>query len=215
MSEVKKYSEDSPLFVFCHGLWGDGNNVWFPFAFTTIAQHNCDFISPDCPNPSSPQYEEWKKVQLDRLNAKWNKTQPIILVGHSLGGYTFLRMLSECHDDDWAKHVKGVFLVSPVISPQYIENLKPFIPNLTEIDFKPILALPIKFRHIYNINDSYLDTRNSELLKKIMTEAHADYKIEPLDTKEYDLHFGGFTHYPLKEANEGLVSLLKEINPNL
>ena len=32
MSEVKKYSENSPLFVFCHGLWGDGNNVWFSFA---------------------------------------------------------------------------------------------------------------------------------------------------------------------------------------
>lgn len=72
-------------------------------------------------------------------------------------------MLSECHDDDWVKHVKGVFLVSPVISPQYIENLKPFIPNLTEIDFKPILALPIKFLYIYNINDSYLDIRNLEV----------------------------------------------------
>lgn len=124
-------------------------------------------------------------------------------------------MLSECHNDDWSQHVKGFFLVSPVVSPQYIENLKPNISNLSEIDFKPILSLPKKFRHIYNVNDCYLDTRNSELLKKIMTDANADYKIEPLDTKEYDFHFGGFTHYPLKEANNGLISLLKEINPDL
>ena len=48
-----------------------------------------------------------------------------------------------------------------------------------------------------------------------MLDVNADYKVRPLDTKEYDLHLGGFTHNCFKECNDGLVSLLKEINPNL
>lgn len=203
--------KSNPLFVFCHGLFGTGINVWFPFAFTTISDHDCDFISPDMPHPNSPQYTEWKPVLLDRINSKWDKKQPLILVGHSLGGFTILHVLSDCANETWAQNVKGVYLVSPVVTWKYT----PLIENYTEIDFEPVVKLNAKFRHIYNVNDNVLNPKNSEYLKKIMTDANVDYRVIETDTKKYDLHFGGFKHYSVKEINDGLIDLLKEIDPSL
>ena len=203
--------KSNPLFVFCHGLYGTGTNVWFPYAFTTISEHDCDFISPDMPNPASPQYEEWKPVLLDRINSKWDKKQPLILAGHSLGGYTILKVLSECANETWAKNVKGVFLVSPVITWKFTPNLG----NYTEIDFEPVVKMDAKFRHIYNVNDQIFDPRNSEYLTQVMKDANVDYSVKALDTTKYDSHFGGFKHYSVKEINEGLIDLLKEIDPDL
>lgn len=204
-------NESNPLFVFCHGLFGTGTNVWFPFAHATVSKHDCDFISPDMPRPFTPQYEEWKPVLLDGIKTKWDQKQPLILVGHSLGGYTILRLLSDCANENWAKNVKGVFLVSPVVTWKYTK----LIENYTEIDFQPVVKLNTKFRHIYNIHDNVLDPRNSEYLSKILSDANVDYVVKPSDTTKYDLHFGGFKHYSVKEINEGLVDLLKEIDPKL
>lgn len=215
MSDVNpnfaKHGEMNPLFIFCHGAFGCGTNVWFPFAFTTVAEHDCDFISPDLPNPLKPQYEAWKDVLLDQIKSKWNKKQPIILVGHSLGGYTLLRLLSDCPNEDWAHHVKGFYLVSPVVSMK----LTPFLHGLSEINFEPILKMPIKFRHIYNVNDIELNPKNSELLQKIFTDAKVDYKVEITDANKYNSHFGGLKHYPCKEINDGIISLLHEVDPKL
>lgn len=119
--------KSNPLFVFCHGVWGTGINCWFPYAFTTISNHDCDIISPDLPNPETPRYEEWKPVLLDRINKKWDKKQPLILVGHSLGGYTVLHLLSDCANETWDQNVKGVYLVSPVVTMKYT----PFLDNFT------------------------------------------------------------------------------------
>lgn len=202
--------KSSPFFFFCHGLFGTGTNVWFPYAFTTISNYDCDFISPDMPNPASPQYDQWKSVLLDRINLKWDKKQPIILVGHSLGGYTILKSLSDCANETWAQNVKGVFLVSPVVTWKFT----PLIENYTEIDFDPVVKLDAKFRHIYNVNDKVLDPRNSEFLTNVMKEAKVDYNVVATDTTQYDSHFGGFNHYSVKEINDGLVSLLKEVDSN-
>lgn len=67
-----------------------------------VTDYNCDFISSNCPNPDYPQFKENKSVSLDRINSRWNKKQPIILVGHFLGGYVLIRIITECANDEWA-----------------------------------------------------------------------------------------------------------------
>lgn len=214
--DLPHYPEANPLFVFCHGGLGCGTNVWFPYAHVTVADHNCDFISPDCPNPETPRYEAYKEVLVDRINKKWNKKQPIILVGHALGAYIFFRMLIECQDEEWSKNVKGFFIISPVTSMNLCSpEQRALLPGFTEINFQKIVKLPIKFRHIYNVNDIVLGTKSSEFLQKVMTDAGSDYKVTPLNTDKYDSHFGGFLHYSVKEINDGLVSLLHEIDPSI
>lgn len=63
--------------------------------------------SPKLPEPESPDYELWKTrivSELELLN------EPVILIGHSLGGSVLLKFLSE---ENVKKSIDGLFLIAP------------------------------------------------------------------------------------------------------
>ncbi|OHT09562.1 hypothetical protein TRFO_21520 [Tritrichomonas foetus] len=206
--DLPTHGDKNPLFVFCHGYYGCGTNCWFPFAHTTVANQDCDFVSPDCPNPTNPRYQEWKVTLLDSIKRKWNKTQPLILVGHSLGCYTLLRILIESISDDWAKHVRGFFFVAPVVVPKIL----PDSLGLPELELEKLFELNnIKYHHLFCTNDGALGSKHSEYLRKVLTDGKSDYKCLELPQVPYDSHFGGFKHYPVKEIDQCLIELIQEI----
>lgn len=204
----------SPFIVFVHGLWGCGTNVWFPYAHVAVSDCDCNFISPDCPNPFDPDYLEWKNTILDSIAWKWNKKQKIILVGHSYGAYTLFRILSECYQERWVKYVHSFLTVAPALllceMSQFSVN-----PNFSPIDFQQVFALPIKFRNIYCVNDSVVPPRNSEYLTKIMEEHKADYHVNAVVDFPINSHFGGDKHYPVPIINEELVKLIDDAKSGL
>lgn len=53
-------------------VWNAEKMFGFNNEYVIVADNNCNFISPDCPNKNHPQYEEYNAVLLDRINLKWN-----------------------------------------------------------------------------------------------------------------------------------------------
>ena len=76
-----------------------------------------EILFPTIEKPNSPTYEKFKKMFASTFN---DITEPIILVGHSLGGSTLLKYLSEEKPDI---SITGLFLVA---TPHWKSNMKEF-----------------------------------------------------------------------------------------
>ena len=68
---------------------------------------NYDVLLPHMPNSENARYEEWK-IWLEKIAPLLN--EEVILIGHSLGGITLVKYLSE---NNFPKKVKAVFLIAP------------------------------------------------------------------------------------------------------
>ena len=211
--DAPEHDPKHPLFIFCHGFGGNGTNCWFSYAHTTCIEHDCNFASPDCPSPFNPKYPEWKETILREINRCWNKTQPIIFVGHSLGCYTLFKILSESANESWMKSVKGFLSVAPVVSPKLLPHQVSTFTD--EIDWQNVTKLPIIFRHVYCSIDAALGSKHSIYLEKLMTEANANYKCTIYPNTKIDTHYGGFMHYNCPVLNDAIISLLHEVDPGI
>ena len=76
-----------------------------------------EILFPIIESPNSPTYEKFKKM-FASLFAKI--TKPIILIGHSLGGSTLLKYLSE---EKPHVPISGLFLIA---TPHWKSNMKEF-----------------------------------------------------------------------------------------
>ena len=76
-----------------------------------------EILFPTIEKPNSPTYEKFKKMFASTFN---DITEPIILVGHSLGGSTLLKYLSEEKPDI---SITALFLVA---TPYWKSNMKEF-----------------------------------------------------------------------------------------
>lgn len=68
---------------------------------------NYDVLLPHMPNSENARYGEWK-IWLEKIAPLLD--EEVILVGHSLGGITLVKYLSE---NDFPKKIKAVFLIAP------------------------------------------------------------------------------------------------------
>ena len=76
-----------------------------------------EILFPTIEKPNSPTYAKFKKMFASVLN---EITEPIILVGHSLGGSTLIKYLSEEKLDI---SITGLFLIA---TPHWKNNMKEF-----------------------------------------------------------------------------------------
>ena len=76
-----------------------------------------EILFPTVEKPNSPTYEKFKKMFASTFN---DITEPIILVGHSLGGSTLLKYLSE---EKPGISITALFLVA---TPYWKSNMKEF-----------------------------------------------------------------------------------------
>jgi uncharacterized protein len=74
--------------------------------------HNYDVLFPEMPNWMNAKYSEWK-IWFEKLSVFFK--EPVVLVGHSLGGIFLTRYLGE---NISPKRVKAVFLVAAPYQPR-------------------------------------------------------------------------------------------------
>ena len=106
-------SAPGTLFIFMHGYKGTANSLFIPLLREKLTAKGFESSSIDYPHADEPVYSEWKQTFLNLVSQIW-KGQKIVLCGHSLGGYTILRILGECCDEPWAKNVIGLISVAGV-----------------------------------------------------------------------------------------------------
>lgn len=80
-----EYGDHGPRIVFCHGLFGQGRN-WTQHAKELASDHRVTLV--DIPNHGrSPWTEHWDFLEAADLVAELlDADDPVVLVGHSLGG---------------------------------------------------------------------------------------------------------------------------------
>ena len=63
-------------------------------------------VAPEMPDPENPRYEQWREAIVRELA---ELDDPVLLVGHSLGGSVLLKLLAESRID---RPIGGLFLAS-------------------------------------------------------------------------------------------------------
>ena len=150
-----------PLFMFCHGFTGNGNNVWFPNVRKELFDKKIQSFAPDFPNSSDPRYPAWKETMDIQMNEHWFK-QDLYFVGHSMGGYFLMRYLGENFDSPWRDYVKGLIIVSPPSLKR--PDFRPFYN--ADIDFLTLQKYNMNITLIYSLDDPVLNQENFQWIKK-------------------------------------------------
>jgi len=116
-----------------------------------------EILFPIIEKPKSPTYEKFKKM-FASVFAKI--TEPIVLIGHSLGGSTLLKYLSEERPDI---SISGLFLVAP---PHWKSNMKEFqLKENFQVSLKNIPAIFL----YHSKNDPEVPFENLEFYETAFT----------------------------------------------
>jgi uncharacterized protein len=110
--------------VVSHGYGASDDSVWFPYlkAALEVQGHQVDI--PRLPASTAPRLEPWRAALADRVEKA--TAQDTVLVGHSIGAVTVLRLL-ESHDVDRDGAFAGVVLVAaPAWVPPGYDSLAEF-----------------------------------------------------------------------------------------
>ena len=184
------------LFIFMHGYKGTANSLFIPLLREKLQAKGYESSSIDYPHADNPVYSEWKSTFLKLIQSVW-KGQKIVLCGHSLGGYTVLRLVGECADEAWAKNVIGVITVGGVTKTgrrlEYYDK---------EIPWDRIKQLAPRVINVHSDDDPYvpLDHQDYEM-EKLAGIPHLEKKT-----------CTGFAHFQMKEAEpvtEAVMSFVK------
>ncbi len=118
-----------------------------------------EILFPTIEKPTSPTYEKYKKM----FAASFAEiTEPVILIGHSLGGSMLLKYLSE---EKSTISISGLFLVS---TPHWKSNMKEF---QLKTDFQNLIpGIPAIFLY-HSKNDKYVPIENLKFYETVFKTA--------------------------------------------
>ena len=133
-----------------------------------------EILFPIIEKPNSPAYEKFKKMF---ASAFAKITEPVILIGHSLGGSTLLKYLSEEKPDI---SISALFLIS---TPHWKSNMKEFELRTNFADF--LKAIPKVFLY-HSKNDK--DVPFEHL--KFYVDSFKTAKVRELPGKEHTFSKG-------------------------
>jgi predicted alpha/beta hydrolase family esterase len=101
--------------VIFHGLGCNGESVWIPWLVKKLKTEGHRVWTPSLPNTTNPRAEEWVSAAEGVLA---QTDQPLILIGHSLGGTLILHLLSR--KAEWQSRLKHAYLFgSPAFTRPY------------------------------------------------------------------------------------------------
>ena len=118
-----------------------------------------DILFPKIEKPNSPTYEKFKKMYALQFH---EITEPIIVVGHSLGASTLLKYLSE---EKPGISISGLFLIA---TPHWQSDMKEF--QLKENFQASLKNIPAIFLY-QSKNDSIVPFEHLEYYEKIFKQA--------------------------------------------
>jgi predicted alpha/beta hydrolase family esterase len=119
----------APRIIVAHGYLASPEKHWFPWL---VEQYDPGVVRvPTLPNSTNPQPGPWLKTLQDAVGTVDDDT---VLIGHSLGSITTLRLL-EALPRPWT--LRGLILVAGFAQP---------LPNLPKLD--PFTAAPLDVQAI-------------------------------------------------------------------
>jgi len=116
-------------------------------------------LFPIIQKPEEPSYQQFKKMF---ASAFTKITEPVILIGHSLGGSTLLKYLSE------EKPSVSVFALLLIATPHWGSNMKEF--QLKENFQNSLPDIPAIFLY-HSKNDPEVPIENLEFYEKALKKA--------------------------------------------
>ncbi len=149
------------IFLF-HCWGGDSRSCWSGSTADHFSSKGIDVIAPNFPDSSDPNLEAWiQKIRktIDKFEAKDNW----ILVGHSLGCPTILRLLESFKEDEGAK---AIILVAGFAKDLGISQIKNFVES--EFNWRKIKSKTEKVIVINSDNDPYIKVEEGKRMAKLL-----------------------------------------------
>ena len=181
------------IFLF-HCWGGESRSCWSGYIIDEFTKKRVEVVSPDFPNSGKPWLPDWLKVVREKVPSFHSKDE-WVLVGHSLGCPTILRLLESFGPKE---KVKAVILVASFAKDLFIPEIQNFV--FKDFDWAKIKAGSKKFIVINSNNDPYIELNEGERIANLLG---AEFIVEE---KGGHINEGsGFTTYPrLKEIIETL-----------
>jgi len=180
------------LLIHCWG--GNGRSCWSGWLHDELKKQGIEVYSPDLPNTNFPKLEEWL-AEIRKIVPKFKPEDDWVLVSHSLGGPTILRILETFGPDE---KIKAAIMVATFAKDLGIDEIKSFVD--TPFDLKKAKEKCNKFVIINSDNDPYIELSEGERIAKelggeLLVEHNAGHINEGT----------GFTKY------ERLLKLINEV----
>ena len=140
--------------IIVHGWQGYPEEGWFPWLQEQLEQAGWDVQVPAMPRPEAPDIHVWVETLKQLIGTP---DEDLILVGHSIGCQTIMRVLEDLPEDI---HVGGAVFVAGWFTLQNLETddermiAQPWIE--TPLDFEKIRAHASTFKVILSDNDLWV-----------------------------------------------------------
>jgi predicted alpha/beta hydrolase family esterase len=146
-----------PRVLLVHGWGGSGTDAnWMHWMEKELQKKGIGTIFPELPNADFPQEKEWLKMVFDSFPSFDSSS---ILVGHSLGVPTILRVLERLPEN---QAVRAAFLVAGFCRDLGISEIAGFVNH--SFDWKKIRSNCPTFVQIYSDNDPFISAEESLFL---------------------------------------------------
>jgi len=147
--------------VFLFHCWGgDGKSCWSGWLSDELKKQGIEVIAPDFPDTNNPKLEAWlakTRENVPRFSEGW------VLIGHSLGCPTILRLLESFEDDE---RVKAVILVAAFADDLKIPQIQNFVDK--KFDWNKIKWKSDKFIVINSDNDPFIPLKEGERIANLL-----------------------------------------------
>ena len=145
-----------------HCWGGDGRSCWSGYLQDELRKEKTEVISPDFPDTNEPKLKKWLASVRENVS-RFEPGDGWMLVGHSLGCPTILRLLESFGPDE---RVDAVILVAAFANDLGIPQIKDFVDK--GFDWKRIRSKAKRFMIINSDNDPYIPLAEGERLAKLL-----------------------------------------------
>jgi hypothetical protein len=182
---------------FIFHCWGGGSrSCWRGWLQDKLRVSGFDVLNPDFPETDSPKQGAWL-AHARSLVPRFKPEDEWVLVSHSLGGPTILRLLESFAEGE---RVKAVVLVAGFAKDLGISQIRSFVDK--DFDYEKIRRGADRFIVISSDNDPYIPLAEGERMAKLLGP-QCEFIVE--HGAGHINEGAGFTTYPrLLEIIKGL-----------
>jgi predicted alpha/beta hydrolase family esterase len=156
------------LFLF-HCWGGDSRSCWSGSTADYFSSKGIEVIAPDFPDRSEPVLGAWLE-EIRQNVKKFDPKDKWVLVGHSLGCPTILRLLESFSNEE---KVKAIILVAGFAKDLGIPQIANFVE--TDFDWGHIRSRADNIIIINSDNDPYIKLEEGERMAKLL---NAEFIVE-------------------------------------
>jgi len=159
--------------VIAHGYSMTPAQHWYPWLAEGLTADGHRVVVPPLPDPGAPDPDAWHKALLAATDAAPADT---VLVGHSLGGISILRLLHQ-HDTAGLGAYRGALLVASMTKEVGFDHLVPFFRPA--FDWPGIRAAARSRRVLHAADDPVTGAATPEHVMAFATDFGADVTLTP------------------------------------